>query len=130
MPAVTNIAAYKFAALTDLKPLRERLTALCKDSNLRGTILLSTEGVNLFVAGARSDIDQLLAELRSIPGLESLPAKFSESDTQPFRPTIRSRTDTLTCPKDRQFIRQRFRSGRVAGDGEIGASLLRRIQRG
>ena len=85
MLAVTNIAAYKFAALTELKSLRERLTALCKEWGLRGTILLSTEGVNLFVAGARSDIDQLLAELRTIPGLESLPVKFSESDQQPFR---------------------------------------------
>ena len=85
MPAVTNIAAYKFAALTELKSLRERLTAQCKEWGLRGTILLSTEGVNLFVAGARADVDRLLSELRSIPGLEGLPAKVSESDTQPFR---------------------------------------------
>ena len=85
MPAVTNIAAYKFAALRELKSLRERLTALCKGGNLRGTILLSTEGINLFVAGERSAVDQLLAELRAIPGLEHLPVKFSESQHQPFR---------------------------------------------
>ena len=85
MPAVTNIAAYKFAALRELKSLRERLTALCKGGNLRGTILLSTEGINLFVAGERSAVDALLAELRAIPGLEHLPVKFSESQHQPFR---------------------------------------------
>lgn len=79
-----NIAAYKFAELSDLKPLRQRLLALCKGERLKGTILLSTEGINLFVAGERTAIDQLLAELRLIPGLETLTPKFSESDEQPF----------------------------------------------
>jgi len=84
MPAVTNIAAYRFAPLADLPAQRERLLALCKASNLRGTILLAPEGINLFVAGAQPQIDQLLAELRSIPGLESLEPKVSVSDEQPF----------------------------------------------
>ena len=48
---VTNIAAYRFAELSDLKPLRQRLMDFCKVRALKGTILLSTEGVNLFVAG-------------------------------------------------------------------------------
>lgn len=81
---VTNIAAYKFARLTDLKPLRERLLSRCRGWGLKGTILLSTEGINLFVAGDRANIDALLAELRAIPGLADLEAKFSESDHQPF----------------------------------------------
>ncbi len=84
MNTITNIAAYKFASLIDLKPLRERLIRDCKQWGLKGTILLSPEGINLFTAGARPDIDKLLAELRAVPGLESLEVKFSESDHQPF----------------------------------------------
>ncbi len=84
MPTITNIAAYKFAALRELKPLRERLIACCKAWQLKGTILLSTEGINLFVAGGRAEIDQLLLDLRSVSGLEQLEPKFSESDDQPF----------------------------------------------
>ena len=84
MPTISNIAAYKFAELSDLRPARARLLALCKSWQLKGTILLSTEGINLFVAGAKDKIDLLLAELRSIPGLESLEVKVSESDHQPF----------------------------------------------
>lgn len=84
MPVTTNIAAYKFAPLSDLKPLRERLLTQCKTAGLKGTILLSTEGVNLFVAGPRGDIDALLTELRAVPGLAELQAKFSESNHQPF----------------------------------------------
>ena len=82
--SITNIAAYHFAELTDLKSLRQRLLDLCKAWGLKGTILISTEGVNLFVAGGASEIDLLLAELRSIPGLESLTVKTSVSDHQPF----------------------------------------------
>ncbi|MDB6027517.1 MAG: rluA [Verrucomicrobiales bacterium] len=84
MPKFSNIAAYKFAVLTDLRSLRARLLALCKSWELKGTILLSTEGINLFAAGAPDKIDLLLAELRSFPGLETLQAKISESDHQPF----------------------------------------------
>jgi len=84
MPAITNISAYKFANLTELKPLRERLLARCRGAGLRGTILLSPEGINLFVAGLRAEIDALVDELRAIPGLESLAPKYSESDHQPF----------------------------------------------
>ena len=84
MPAVTNIAAYRFAPLDDLEPLRERLIARCRGWNLRGTILLSAEGINLFVAGGRPEIDLLLAELRAVPGLEDLRPKISASAGQPF----------------------------------------------
>ena len=84
-PAITNISCYLFATLTDLKELRTRLLAFCKERGLRGTILLSTEGVNLFIAGPRADVDSLVDLLRAIPGLEKLAPKYSLSDEQPFR---------------------------------------------
>lgn len=81
---IINIAAYKFATLSELRPLRARLLILCKSWELKGTILLSVEGINLFMAGAAEKIALLLAELRSIPGLEDLTPKYSETDHQPF----------------------------------------------
>ena len=84
MSAVTNISTYRFAELTGLKDLREELIASCKDWDLKGTILLSTEGINLFVAGAAESIDLLLGKLCGIPGLEGLEPKVSISDHQPF----------------------------------------------
>ena len=81
---ISNIAAYQFATLTELKPLRERLLAQCKQWQLKGTILLSLEGINLFVAGAPEGIARLLEVLRAIPGLADLTPKFSESDHHPF----------------------------------------------
>jgi RluA family pseudouridine synthase len=84
MNLILNIAAYKFVALPELRSLRTRLLALCESWELKGTILLSAEGINLFVAGEREQIDRLLAELRSIPGLEDLQLKISETQHQPF----------------------------------------------
>ncbi len=84
MKKIANIAAYKFATLPDIRTLRTRLLAQCRAWELRGTILLSVEGINLFVAGEREKIDLLLAELRALPGLEDLQPKFSETDHQPF----------------------------------------------
>jgi RluA family pseudouridine synthase len=82
---VLNFAAYRFVELSELKELREELLVLCKDAGLKGTILLSVEGVNLFVAGSEQGIDRLMARLRQIPGLEDFVGKVSESDDQPFR---------------------------------------------
>ena len=84
MSTVTNIAAYRFAPLDELPTLRERLIECCRAWDLRGTILLSPEGINLFVAGGSDAIDLLLVEIRSVPGLAGLSPKVSVSDEQPF----------------------------------------------
>ena len=60
MKNIVNMAAYKFVPLTELRLLRARLLALCKGWELKGTILLSAEGINLFVAGQADKIDLLL----------------------------------------------------------------------
>ncbi len=85
MKPTINIAAYRFLPLSDLKLKRAHLQACCKEWDLKGTILLSPEGINLFVAGDAPRIESLLEEFRSWPGLEDLQAKYSETDHQPFR---------------------------------------------
>jgi len=80
----TNISCYKFARLDDLKALRGRLLTFAKRRGLKGTILLSPEGINLFIAGPRADVDALVDEIRAVPGLADLAPKYSTSDHQPF----------------------------------------------
>ncbi|PQO38319.1 sulfurtransferase [Blastopirellula marina] len=82
---VLNISSYLFASLSDLKPLRDSLRRICRRLDLRGTILLSTEGINLFVAGPDENVHKLLDKLRQVPGLEKLEAKESFTSYQPFR---------------------------------------------
>jgi UPF0176 protein len=85
-PSIVNLSAYRFTsfAAEELVPLRDRLRVRCTELDLRGTILLATEGINLFVAGSRAATDALLAELRALPGLADLTPKESLSAEQPF----------------------------------------------
>lgn len=84
-PPIINLSAYKFTRLEDLGVLRERLLEVANAGDLKGTILVSDEGINLFVAGHRAEVDRLMAVLRSIRGLEDLAPKESVSTEQPFR---------------------------------------------
>lgn len=82
--SVLNLSAYKFTPLDQLPDRRDHLRAVCGVAGLKGTILLSAEGINLFVAGGRAGTATLLAALRAIPGLEDLTPKESVSAAQPF----------------------------------------------
>lgn len=84
MPSVVNIAAYKFAALDDLQGRKQFFLDLSAAHELRGTIMLSGEGINLVVAGQRAGIDALMDAVRMIPGLGEIEVKESFSDSQPF----------------------------------------------
>lgn len=84
MSAIINLSAYKFTPLDGLIPFRDRLREFCAAQGLRGTILLSGEGINLFVAGTRPAVDALIGKLRAVPGLENLTPKESVSAEQPF----------------------------------------------
>ena len=46
--------------------------------------MLSPEGINFFVAGRRANVEALLIEVRSIPGLADLTPKESASAEQPY----------------------------------------------
>jgi UPF0176 protein len=83
--AILNLSAYKFVALPDAAALRDRLQAQAAALGLRGTILLATEGINLFIAGPESEARAFLAALRKDPRLSDLEAKESWSETLPFR---------------------------------------------
>lgn len=82
--AFVNIAAYKFVELDELERRRREFRAVVEEHQLRGTVLLSPEGINLFIAGRRSGIDGLLDFLELDPAFADLPVKESFSENQPF----------------------------------------------
>lgn len=97
MPSFINISTYKFTPLKDLKSLRHELLEKCKSWNLKGTILLSTEGINLFVAGNKTEIELLLEQLKAIEGLKDLTPKISLSEHQPFtRMLVKIKKEIIT----------------------------------
>lgn len=86
MSSIVNIAAYKYFSFDSLAERRKALQVLTRDLELRGTILLSSEGINMFVAGARDALNSFLQFIRtSHPELASLAVKESLTDYQPFQ---------------------------------------------
>lgn len=85
VPSVLNISAYKFVALDDLPALREHIAQRCDALRLKGTVLLASEGINLFLAGAAEAVRVMVAELRADARLADLAPKESWSASQPFR---------------------------------------------
>ena len=83
--SIVNIAAYKFIRLDDLTELREQLWLACHALALKGTILLAPEGINLFLAGTRTAIDEFMTGLRADLRFSDIPVKESVSDSVPFR---------------------------------------------
>ena len=84
MPTLVNLSAYKFTPLENLPALRARLLREAVALRLKGTVLLSPEGINLFVAGEREQAQAFIAIARSVPGLADLTPKESESPAAPF----------------------------------------------
>ena len=95
---VLNIAAYKFVPLDNLEDRRNQLKSYCLELGLLGTILLSPEGINMFVAGEPAAIEQLLEHLRDHSEFADLEAKRSYSDKVPFRRMlVRLKKEIIPC---------------------------------
>lgn len=82
---VINISCYKFVTLSDREALKAELTTRCLELDLKGTILLAPEGINVFLAGPREAIDAIVAHLRADPRFADLQPKESLSAEPPFR---------------------------------------------
>ena len=52
--AYVNIAAYKFVSFDDTEAARPKFQEICAELNLKGTILLTPEGINMFLSGLHS----------------------------------------------------------------------------
>jgi UPF0176 protein len=85
MPQILNISSYKFVTLDGLDRLQDHLQAQAKMLNLKGTVLLAEEGINLFLAGEPQAIQTWLCSLREDPRMADIQAKESWSDTVPFK---------------------------------------------
>ena len=81
---ILNIAAYHFVTIDDPSALAAQLRALAEAGDLRGTVLVAGEGINLFLAGPESAIRIFVDTLRGDSRFADLIVKESRSQTQPF----------------------------------------------
>ncbi|MDQ8038971.1 MAG: rhodanese-like domain-containing protein [Rickettsiella sp.] len=87
MLSISNISGYRFIQLSNsfLTELQIQLLKETQRLDLKGTVLLSKEGVNLFLSGQGRAIACFQDFLHSYPCFKSLVFKTSFSDFQPFK---------------------------------------------
>lgn len=82
---VLNIASYKFIHIDFLGDLRNHLLDQCEQLGLKGTILLSCEGINLSLAGSVGAIRAFQAHLEGISYFDNMTYRESYSNYIPFQ---------------------------------------------
>ena len=98
---VLNIAAYLFVAIDDADALAARLRERAEAAALRGTMLVTPEGLNLFLAGAEAPLRDFLGWLRADARFAALHAKESWSDTVPFaRLKVKRKPEIITFRRE------------------------------
>ena len=81
---IENIAAYRFTPIDDPDALAADVRAWAEAGDLRGTMLVAGEGINLFLAGDAPCIHDFMGRLRGDRRFRDIEVKASRSRQQPF----------------------------------------------
>ncbi|RMA77663.1 rhodanese-related sulfurtransferase [Umboniibacter marinipuniceus] len=97
MSAIVVCALYRFTRLDDFKSLQQPLLDVLNQHDIRGTLLLASEGINGTVAGSQASIDALLAWFDQDQRLANIDHKLSFDDEQPFyRTKVKLKKEIVT----------------------------------
>ena len=83
--SVVNIAGYKFEPLVDPIDLVSLYQKKCDELKLKGTMLISKNGINFSLAGTKQATDTIITFLEEDNRFLDIPLKVTYSETQPFR---------------------------------------------
>ncbi len=98
-----NVSAYRFTPINEarLPTLKTELLEHAQSLDLKGTILLSTEGINAFISGTPETIINYKVFLSTYPEFDDLPYKDSPSEEQPFsRMLVRIKQEIISMGVD------------------------------
>ena len=84
MNPILNISGYLFTPLASPEAWRAQCHDQASSRQLKGTILIAPEGINLFLAGQPEQLEGFLQWLRAQDGMAGLGGKKSWSAEQPF----------------------------------------------
>lgn len=96
-----NLAAYRFVELDDPHACRASLLDRGTKLDLRGTVLLSREGINLMLCGARTSIEAMKTSIGRYHAFSGMEYKESLSGFMPFdRMKVRIREEIISLGHD------------------------------
>lgn len=99
--AITNnivvAALYKFTPFSDYESYREPILQAMLDHDVKGTLLIASEGINGTISGTRTGIDTVLDYLRGIEAIGDFVFKESYTNAQPFyRTKVKLKKEIVT----------------------------------
>lgn len=77
MNSYVVILFYRFTPITDPAAFRDEQKALCKSLDLKGRLLIASEGINGTFEGTQENIEAYMAALHAIPAFADMPFKQS-----------------------------------------------------
>lgn len=88
---------YRFVDLPHYEEIRQPLLDQMNTLDVKGTLLLASEGINGTVSGTSAAIESLLTWLRSIPEFSDIDYKLSFDEEQPFyRTKVKLKKEIVT----------------------------------
>jgi UPF0176 protein len=102
------ILFYKYVAIRDADAFAANQRALCQSLQLKGRVLIATEGINGTLAGPAEGIDRYVAELKSDLRCSDIEIKVSSGDSGTFpKLVVKVRPEIVTLnagpiPPDRE----------------------------
>ncbi|CEK12221.1 oxygen-dependent tRNA uridine(34) hydroxylase TrhO [Legionella hackeliae] len=90
-------AFYKFTPFPDYELMKEPLLALMKEKEIKGTIIIASEGINGTICGESDNLSFFIKHLQQYAGLSDLTFKISYSDYNPFdKSKVKLRKEIVT----------------------------------
>ncbi|WP_022940368.1 rhodanese-related sulfurtransferase [Psychromonas hadalis] len=97
MSNIIVCALYRFVALDNYQEIQSPLLTIMKNNEVKGTLLLASEGINGTIAGSREGIDNVISWLKSDPRLQALTTKESYDVDNPFyRTKVKLKKEIVT----------------------------------
>ena len=82
---IHHIAGYKFIPLQNIEALRGDFLERCQRHDLKGTILLSAEGININLSGDTEQLQAFIAYLHSDARFADMTFRHTHTETQPYQ---------------------------------------------
>ncbi len=112
----TVVALYRFFAVGDPQALREKLSALCCQNGIKGTLIIANEGINGTIAGSGAGIGELVAYLEQLDGFSGAKIKYSTAEDMPMPPVENVCSAVVICYHSAIVI---WTSRNYVGDNEM-----------
>ena len=97
MNNICIISFYKFVKILNLENIKLRIENICNKYDIKGTILLATEGINGTIEGSHSNIDKFLIKFKMDENFSDIEPKYSYAEKDSFnRMKVRLKKEIVT----------------------------------